>query len=115
MLDKKHTEKNFTMKHHETNGIRNLSLLGETSIEKKRFLLGIARMNHLNPPPPDPNSGNLVLFFWTSKTTFCAYDRNLFLMMIMMVAMIIMVIILVILMMIMTEMTKKHTITVKFE
>ena len=27
------------------------------------------------PPPPDPSSGNLVLFFM-SKTTFCAYDRK---------------------------------------
>ena len=47
--------------------------------------------------------------FWTSKTTFW------FLMMIMMVSMIIMMIILVILIIIMTKMTKKHTITVKFE
>ena len=29
-----------------------------------------------NPPPPDPNSGNLVLFFRTSKTTFRTYDRK---------------------------------------
>ena len=27
------------------------------------------------PHTPDPNSGNMVLFF-TSKTTFCAYDRK---------------------------------------
>ena len=37
--------------------------LGKTSIKKKRFLSGIARIT----PPPDPNSGNLVLFFRTSK------------------------------------------------
>ena len=28
------------------------------------------------PPPHPPNSGNLVLFFRTSKTTFCAYERR---------------------------------------
>ena len=28
------------------------------------------------PPPTPPNSGNLVLFFRTSKTTYCAYDRK---------------------------------------
>ena len=25
---------------------------------------------------PPPISGNLYIFFWTSKTTFCAYDRK---------------------------------------
>ena len=35
--------------------------------EKKTFSFGHC-LNYLNPPPPhDPNSGNLVLFFWTSK------------------------------------------------
>ena len=37
------------------------SFLGKTSTGKKLFL-----------------SGNLVLLFRTSKTTFCAYDRNFF-------------------------------------
>ena len=36
---------------------------------KKTFSFGHCP-NHLNPPPHDPNSGNLVLFFRTSKTTF---------------------------------------------
>ena len=36
--------------------------------EKKTFSFGHCP-NHLNPPH-DPNSGNLVLFFRTSKTTF---------------------------------------------
>ena len=31
-------------------------------MKKKRFLSGIARIPK-TPPPPDPNSGNLVLFF----------------------------------------------------
>jgi len=66
------------------------------------------------PPPHDPNSGNLVLFFGRQKQRF-ARMTEFFLMMIMMVSMIIMMIILVILMIIMTKMTKKHTITVKFE
>ena len=44
---------------------------------KKTFSFGHCP-NHLNPPPHPPNSGNLVLFFRTSKTTFCAYDRKHF-------------------------------------
>ena len=44
-------------------------------MEKKLFFSGFARIP--SPPPPEPNSGNLVLFF-TSKTTFCAYDRIFF-------------------------------------
>ena len=39
--------------------IENMNL-GKTSTEKKRFLSGIALVTY--PPPPDPNSGNLVLF-----------------------------------------------------
>ena len=39
-------------------------LKGKGSIEKKRFLSGIAQITY---PPPDPNSGNLVLFFRNSK------------------------------------------------
>ena len=76
--------------------------LREDINRKKTFSFGHCP-NHLNPPPHDPNSGNLVLFFRTSKTTFCAYDRKKKLMLIMKVAMIIMVI----LMIIMTKMTKK--------
>ena len=56
-------------------------------------------------PPPDPNLGNLVLFFGRQKRRF-AHMTNIFLMMIMMVSMIIMMIILVILMIIMKKMTK---------
>ena len=82
--------------------------LREDLNRKKTFSFGHCP-NHLTPPP-DPNSRNLVLFFWTSKTTFCAHDR-FFLIMIMMVSMIIMMIIMAILMIIMTEMSKKHTIT----
>ena len=51
-----------------------LSLLGKTSTWKN-FSFGHCP-NHLTPPPHPPNLGNLVLFFWTSKTTFCAYDRK---------------------------------------
>ena len=40
--------------------------LGKTSIEKKTFSFGHCP-NYLNPPPHDPNSGNLVLFFRKSK------------------------------------------------
>ena len=58
--------------------------------------------NHVTPPP-HPNLGNSVLFFRTSKTRFCAYDRKRILMMFKMVAMIIMMIMMVILMIIMTK------------
>ena len=36
---------------------------------KKTFSFGHCP-NHLNPPPPDPNSGNLVLFFLRQKRRF---------------------------------------------
>ena len=39
--------------------------LGKASMEKKTFSFG--HCPNPQPPPPDPNSGNLVLFFWTSK------------------------------------------------
>ena len=81
-------------------------------MKKKTFSFGHCP-NHLTPPP-DPNSGNLVLFFGRQKRRF-ARLTDFFLMMIMMVSMIIMMIILVILIIIMTKMTKKNTITVKFE
>ena len=48
---------------------------------KKCFLSGIALIT------PPPISGNFLPLFWTSKTTFCAYDRKIP-MMIMTVAMI---------------------------
>ena len=83
--------------------------LGKTSTEKKVFFRALPES-----PKPPPNSGNLVLFFGRQKrrfarmTEFCFdddndgfndnFDDNL-----------------VILMIIMTKMTKKHTITVKFE
>ena len=44
-----------------------LDTLGKTSAEKKRFLSGIKSPK---PPPPDPNSGNLVLFFLRQKRRF---------------------------------------------
>ena len=55
------------------------------------------------PNYPSPSFGQLVPLFRTSKTTLCAYDRKMP-MMIMTVAMIIMM---VILMIMMTKMTKK--------
>ena len=48
--------------------------LGNTSWKKECFLSGIARIT--SPPPPHPISGNLYIFIWTSKPTFCAYDRR---------------------------------------
>ena len=40
--------------------------LGKTSMKKKNiFFRALPELP--NPPPPDPNSGNLVLFFWKSK------------------------------------------------
>ena len=45
---------------------------------KKKNVFFRALPESPKPPPPDPNSGNLVLFFKTSKTTFCAYDRIFF-------------------------------------
>ena len=80
---------------------------------KKTFSLGHCP-NHLTTPPPDPYSGNSVLFFGRQKRRF-ARMTDFFLMMIVMVAMMIMMIIVVILMIIMTKMIKKHTMTVKFE
>ena len=41
------------------------SFFGKTSIQKKTFSFGHCP-NHLKPPP-DPNSGNLVLFFRSSN------------------------------------------------
>ena len=43
-----------------------LTLLREGFNEKKTLSFGHCP-NHLNSPPHDPNSGNLVLFFRTSK------------------------------------------------
>ena len=87
---------------------------GKPSIEeeKKRFFSGLARITH--PPPPLPDSGNLVLFFGRQKLRFAGmtdffYDDNDS------CNDIIMMIFMLISMMIMTKITKKHTITVKFE
>ena len=62
-------------------------------MEKKRC------PNHLTPPSPDPNSGNLVLFFLRQKRRFARMTGKK-MMLIMKVAIIIMMII-------MTKMTKK--------
>ena len=42
-----------------------VNVFGKTSTEKKTFSFGHCP-NHLNPPP-DPNSGNLVLFFYVKS------------------------------------------------
>ena len=47
-------------------GVEPFCPLREGVNEKKTFSFGHCP-NHLTPPPPDPNLGNLVLFFWTSK------------------------------------------------
>ena len=39
--------------------------LGKTSIKKNVFFRALPESP--KPPPHDPNSGNLVLFFWKSK------------------------------------------------
>ena len=44
--------------------------------EQKLFTFGHCPYHWLSArldPPPLPNSGNFVLFFWTSNTTFCAF------------------------------------------
>ena len=46
----------------------------EHLLKKECFLSGIARISP--PPPPHPISGNLYIFFRTSKSTFCAYDKK---------------------------------------
>ena len=47
---------------------------GRPPWKKKRFLSGIVR----NPPPPLTPIRATWSFFWTSKTTFCVYDRKIF-------------------------------------
>ena len=42
---------------------------------KKTFSFGHCP-NHLNPPPPDPNSGNLVLFFGSQNSRFESQFRT---------------------------------------
>ena len=49
--------------------------LGKTSIEKKRFLSGIRESPK---PPPDPISGNLVLFFGRQKRRFARMTEFFF-------------------------------------
>ena len=45
--------------------------------EKKTFSFGHCP-NHLNPSPPWPQFGHFGPLFWTSRTTFCEYDRIFF-------------------------------------
>ena len=47
-------------------GLQGRPFLGKGSTEKKTFSFGHCP-NPLTPPPHDPNSGNLVLFFRKSK------------------------------------------------
>ena len=42
---------------------------------KKKFSFGHCP-NHLTPPPPDPNSGNLVLFFGRQNSRFESHLRT---------------------------------------
>ena len=44
--------------------------LGKTSLQKSRFLSGIAQISQT---PPPLNSDNLVIFIWMLKMTFCKY------------------------------------------
>ena len=44
-------------------------------VEREKIKLILTRIPGIENPP---NSGKWVLFFRTSKTTFCAYDRKLF-------------------------------------
>ena len=50
--------------------------LGKTSMKKKTFSFGHCP-NHLNPPP-DPTSGNLVLFFGRQKRRFASMTEIFF-------------------------------------
>ena len=52
-------------------------ILGKTSIEKKKTFSFGRCPNHLNPPP-DPNSGNLVLFFGRQKRRFARMTEIFF-------------------------------------
>ena len=76
--------------------------LREDIDRKRMFTIGHCP-NHLTPPTPIRTTSSSCR---TSKTTFCAYDGKIP-MMIMIIAMIIMVVILIV---IMTRMTKRHTI-----
>ena len=53
-----------------------IDILREGLNGKKTFSFGHCP-NHLNPPPW-PQFRQLGPLFWTSKTTFCAYDRHFF-------------------------------------
>ena len=46
---------------------------GRLPIKKNVYFRALPK---LALPPPPLNSGNLVLFFRTSKTTYCAYDKK---------------------------------------
>ena len=49
-----------------------MKMIREDIIKKKKFAFFWALPELARPPPP--NSGNLLIFFLTLKTTFCAYD-----------------------------------------
>ena len=49
---------------------------GKTSIEKKVFFRALPESP--KPPPPDPNSGNLVLFFGRQKWRFARMTKIFF-------------------------------------
>ena len=50
--------------------------LGKTSTEKNVFFRALPESP--NPPPPDPNSGNLVLFFGRQKRRFARMTEIFF-------------------------------------
>ena len=51
----------------ESTWLKVVWIKGRHQWKKKRFLLGIARNTYT---PPDPNSGNLVLFFGRQNSRF---------------------------------------------
>ena len=50
-------------------------IIREHLLKKRMFSFGHCP-NYLSPLPPPLLSGNLYIFFWTSKPTFCEYDRK---------------------------------------
>ena len=56
--------------------VKQISLFREEVNRKKTFSFGHCP-NHLNPPPHDPNSGILVLFFQKSKFKILKRHRKL--------------------------------------
>ena len=53
-----------------------LPILGKTSMEKNVFFRALPESP--KPPPPDPNSGNLVLFFGRQKRRFARMTEIFF-------------------------------------